>query len=911
MKKTGMTSPEWWVNLAVDLIDLKAGSVAVDLSKLLGNEEPDIKQQIVDHYNRNIKEVDEYPLRINGKLTLKTIYISPIAILQQVSTEATNNQLQDIDSLIPCIIDLLEENVNPIIVHGQPGHGKTSAMKILARALVADAQGKKKDRPLVLFYEFKDLHDLERNEFAILSQVTPFTKNENFFIGRNTVIILDGMDERIISGDDRGFKNFLRHMFDLQKRINQEHESSLRLILTGRSLFIENIRGEFPEEYRLLEILDFSDDQLDLWLEKFNKITENTLTATELDERHLEELKKQPVLLTICATILTDHNGKQLFQKHGKTPFNKLQVYEKIIKWTYQGKNHADSWIEEEYNSFLQAVGFVLFAQSEGVMTTSRLQAELNKIKDLFSPSPLSRKNTDINDELKKLSICFFFDGHENNSFSFIHKSIQDYLVSIAIVHVIENIIEVFNTNRVESSCQRMARELYLLLGHQCISAEDHWDFLSQKLRNNLDLCQKFVKLFAGFSEGLIEHRYFRDNTGVICTDPFRTEAMITSNMLQINYLCMLILGEKQINIGDIILTNNRIWNAHNISRINHLLCSYSCNFNLSFIKLKFAENEYFSHIFCYRADMCNASLCYINLSYADLRNANLRSADLSYANLHYTCLQQADLFGAKLNSADLSYADLRGSLLSRTDLRNADLNYADLCCADLENANLSCANLCDADLGHASLNGADLRKADLRRAILSGVDLCPVDLRGADLSGADLRNVDLSRANLLGVKLNEVNLCGTVLKRFNFSNADFYSSDMSCADLTDANFSNANLGNSDLSNTNFSNANFNEAVLRYADLNGTNLTRANLCVADLSRTDLNYATLNNATLNYADLSYADLRKADLSNADLRDTNFRGADLSNTILRNAKYNDMTIFPDGFIPEDHEMKLIED
>ena len=79
----------------------------------------------------------------------------------------------------------------------------------------------------------------------------------------------------------------------------------------------------------------------------------------------------------------------------------------------------------------------------------------------------------------------------------------------------------------------------------------------------------------------------------------------------------------------------------------------------------------------------------------ADLSNADLREADLSDVNLSYAYLR-----GADLSDVNLSYANLSG-----VDLRGADLRYA----------NLSEANLIEADLRYVNLSNAILRGADLR----------------------------------------------------------------------------------------------------------------------------------------------------------------------------------------------------
>ena len=93
------------------------------------------------------------------------------------------------------------------------------------------------------------------------------------------------------------------------------------------------------------------------------------------------------------------------------------------------------------------------------------------------------------------------------------------------------------------------------------------------------------------------------------------------------------------------------------------------------------------------RADLRDADLCDVDLSYPILRDADLCGANLHGANLH----------GAHLRGADLCGANLRGA-----DLTNADLSNANLTSCDLRGANLKNANLSNAILDYANLLGTD-----------------------------------------------------------------------------------------------------------------------------------------------------------------------------------------------------------
>lgn len=89
---------------------------------------------------------------------------------------------------------------------------------------------------------------------------------------------------------------------------------------------------------------------------------------------------------------------------------------------------------------------------------------------------------------------------------------------------------------------------------------------------------------------------------------------------------------------------------------------------------------------------------------------------------------------------------------------------------------------------------------------------------------------------------------------------------------------------------------------LRGALLSGADLFDANLAGADLRGADLGGALLSEANLRGADLSGANLVDADLSEANLCAADLSGADLFGADLSGARYDSLTVWPDGVDPE---------
>ena len=184
--------------------------------------------------------------------------------------------------------------------------------------------------------------------------------------------------------------------------------------------------------------------------------------------------------------------------------------------------------------------------------------------------------------------------------------------------------------------------------------------------------------------------------------------------------------------------------------------------------------------------------------------------------------------------------------------------------------------------------------------------------------------------------KLKEQNRCRNCylgnadLENWNLQEADLRRAKLVAANLNGANLQNANLAEAELSWHQSYNGNDLFAipscyVKLSAVLKKTNLSSANLSNADLEKATLTSANLESANLSEARLSGANLESANLKNANLEDVSISGANFDNADLRNAnlaidyirsstsfkraKYNNLTIFPADFDPEERGMIFV--
>ncbi|MCX7541120.1 pentapeptide repeat-containing protein [Corynebacterium antarcticum] len=245
-----------------------------------------------------------------------------------------------------------------------------------------------------------------------------------------------------------------------------------------------------------------------------------------------------------------------------------------------------------------------------------------------------------------------------------------------------------------------------------------------------------------------------------------------------------------------------------------------------------------------------------------DARRRGLRSAqEFSFAGIDFAGIA---LPGPMETDSEKAWVE---SDEWRTIQRTAYLPCVDLRWAHLERANMWGARLDGANLWWASMDG--------------------VNLMGARLSGANMVKACLKRANL-----REAELTGVIMVRSCFQGANLQTARLDRANLTWANLEGANLMGATLEGT----------YLRGACLKSTDLVEANLGGVDLVGGSLEGADLVGARLDGAKLAAVANDGSLVASCSFD---------SKTLWAGATYTSSTVFPEGFDPEAHGMKLVDD
>ena len=685
---------------------------------------------------------------IDNDLSLWSIYVTPSAKYWPPHNREKNdiNRSIEIPNIIEYLLSNIENSASPVIIHGQPGHGKTSTARMLVHAVkTKESETSNKSRTNMLFYEFRTLGRLDENEIRILNARTKFIKNEEFFYGKRTLLILDGMDERqITDGTNDALKSFIRNLFDLSARLNKNNDTKLNLIFTGRTQFVKKIQSAFNADYHLYSINDFTKDQVVTWLDKYSimKGIEPPLTYDDLCSKRLEELIHQPILLTISSLMLSDKEGKKLVSDFSGKIISKGNIYKTIIKWTFRRKWHkrpsfSDFPNEENYNRFLQVIAFILFSSGSESIKVSTLISRLRENQEIYQLELIENEsNEKIKDICSRLAVSFFFKGLEDDAFSFIHKTIKDYLVASAIFKFLKESLENFNSCRPIRSCSGLVNDFYFLIGHTDLSYEDHVEFLEDIIQQNINDAKNMFLPMKEFFSYFCNRIYSRNNAREINFPPIWIQANIISTLLYFLNIIFNSLSQKErLKIFGHVKLN--IFEKQNYFK-------YTVNMMNICDKRIFNGEFIFKNLFLANSDM--SGLCLVDVK---LGGSNLKGANLGYA-----ILRNADLSNTNIEGAILDNASLSNAILKRAILKNAKLTGSDMRNSDMTDTKLNNAEIEDVIFKNAILNNADFRQANIQGTDLSKAIMKNADFRGANLDGALFDNADIENLNLCGVDL-------------------------------------------------------------------------------------------------------------------------------------------------------------
>lgn len=723
-------------------------------------KENEIKQDSRLKYEKQIKEQVLCPV-LGEAFNLQDIYISLHGKIKKHC--AFQNESMEIVDTTDYIWNWSQQNDSQILfLHGEPGSGKSSIVKMAAATIIASDQIK----GMVIFI---NLHKLAfSDKESSLKILVSYIKRHSpwFFEETNKemrILILDGLDEIKY----KVYDNALELVRELE---TCDWEFPYKIIISGRTQIIlksiENVRCEE------LEILPLYLDDADLdFLESTVKDSQsllkenlrqeywdtliqyfNTQQEMPILNARFNELSKSPLLLFLIVWTIK-YSGIQFSEIN-----NAAELYDNIFRYIYTREYNRDSKEDIyfkskeyiEYQQMLKKLGGCAFRNNSKSLSINAIYEYCTQMGKGEVCQRWIQKHT--GDNPSKLVLFFFLrEIHsevdwDKSEIEFIHKTFYEYLAAVEIIE--------FLYKQTSNTQSNEFLPLMFFLFSKNILSDEITIFIGEIIKNEsleIDGNQITIELFGKCISNIIFWGYHVNY-------PFCTEKNTNNkNSIYAQSYTDIIQSVKiyENNVQKLLEIVTKIKNTDDID----------IKINFSGIEFQNATMPWWIFDNCILVDV---HLEYTYLSGASFKNCNLQRAVIynsiaDRADFSHADLSEADFSGAQLSTANFEAAIVKDTIF---DLTISEGAY--FCDVLLEGTQFICANLTAANFDNAIFRNTNFQNADLTRA----------DLSNTVLENANWENCIMEDAVLSGVKLSQFDLNNLeiieMLAEANLENSDW-----------------------------------------------------------------------------------------------------------------------------------------
>ena len=712
---------------------IEAWAISGDAMKHLGQpsisewREEQEKYHSIDNYLQD--QIASLPLQpvFKENFSFKDIYV-PLKARPIDKNGAVNKRATAFDLETWAKNLLADENKQNLVmfVEAGPGRGKSVFCRMFADWV------RQHLHPVwtPVLIRLRDIPTLQKSFLETLKEAvnTGFASDDGWLTDRNTryLFFLDGFDELLMEGRSTGgLELFLKQVGQFQQDCDKNSEKRHRVLITGRTLVLQAIERQMPDNLDRVEIQIMDDGLQQQWLSKWEaqfgaektSAFQHFLQDECCPENVKSELSREPLLLYLLAAMHRDKILKlEDFQGTNSTQA-KILIYNETVNWVLtkqrSEKLNRDltALATEDLRRILTEAGLCV-VQSGGecapvAMIEERLKAD-NSVKAL-----LEKARERIKDDPLSNAVAVFYlqQGSKEGSVEFVHKSFGEFLCAERLKKSLEEWTEPGKKGReFNTQDSDMDGEIYDLLGYGGLTGEIVEYLMGllttpavagqESLFRPVELFQRLEDFYLRWCEGefidMLPESLPQKKMRLL-RDKLRTST----------------LGQRQIdvyaglNVMILLLELHRYGQQRD--EFKDKIMFYPCGEPNAEGKLDDASRL---------LRLIGYSYCVSGSAFVQTLGRFLSGADLSRANL-----SGAYLSGAYLSHADLSRANLSRADLSAANLSGANLSRAEIRCAALNRANLSSANLSATDISSANLSGANLSGANLSRRTFGDIE--------------------------------------------------------------------------------------------------------------------------------------------------------------------------------------------
>ncbi len=369
-------------------------------------------------------------------IQLQDLYIENTVVENKIFEKSSFRRNEETSFKV--IENWLESKEKFNIILGDFGHGKSLLLKYLAGKLSKDnTKYIPLYIPLRLFFsspnvKFDNIIQ-DTLEYRYKVKYTDELWKENKWL-----LLCDGFDELSFP-----YQNSIEKVFRIFSQIELKSQlNNVKVLLSSRPLIFveEQLSKKILRSYNNIKLCEFNENQIEQWINKYNKVNKNQLSFNMIKEHNLLDVAKTPVLLYLIALVsnkINEATNKKL---------TRANIYQFFFDQTVDngGLDEKDinipkHMIGKEYRKILGEIAWKMFSHSQsinGVMLhIDILYKELMDNK-LFR-SVVSEKHVFLAHALR--------ETEKRGYIEFIHKSLREFLVAEKIVNTFKVILEKSN----------------------------------------------------------------------------------------------------------------------------------------------------------------------------------------------------------------------------------------------------------------------------------------------------------------------------------------------------------------------------------------------------------------------------------------------------------------------------------
>lgn len=591
-----------------------------------------------------------------------------------------------------------KDDYGVMLIHGEPGHGKTT----LCRKAVYEYGMDRfcKDKTNVFWFRLNPAFAegiIEDGTFVFKNafcwgdpeiKLSRILLEENEKEYQNSVVFLDGYDElkAQLHGISLNLTDFIRKAEKFARTYN------MHIVITTRT---RSLSDEGRLNIPSLQFAPIFEGEQDAWIEKNAPDYKEDFEELRASSEKMEEMLGIPILFRMVVEA----------RLKSTTAKNIVDLYDMLFGATMERRAADDaemSYWREKYEQF----AYEIYCNDETF-------ADVRKM-----------------DMPEEFLYMFHLKGEGKQHVEFLHRSFYQYFLAHFLYQKMSEVED-----------EESAEAFLCCLAERRI--DDEILAYVQQVKTS-EICRKHVRLenckyilgIIGRTDAVLENAIgkFVENIESIVEewDPMEKIKHYTHYPILVDSSSSIRVVEMEVNYK-----KGTPIEQHRYLRCENIFVN-AINICYVFTKISLRNNENILRLL--RSYDCSG----INLADTNLEGAHLEKAKLSFAKLN-----NIQLNGAYLSRANIDGAKLEGAGLNGADLSGIDLNGANLFNAKLRNADLRNADLRNTDLRRAKLSYADLRRVDLRGAKLTGADVEQAKIRRIDLKGIRLKGVlNLDKVN-------------------------------------------------------------------------------------------------------------------------------------------------------------------